>query len=144
MLYEVITEQEVAEFARDWLASRGVRAWLDEVAPGRPNVVAEAVGEPGPSLVLCAHLDTVGTEGMSHPFEPVVDAGRLFGRGSYEMKGAAAAAMSATVALAAEGVRGTLRLALVADEEYASLGARHFVALHPAEGCIVTERNNFV
>src|SRR5207249_43242 len=81
-------------------------------------------GEPGPTLVLCAHLDTVGTAGMEiPPFEPSLEDGRLYGRGSYDMKGAAAAAMSAAAALARERFRGRLLLALVADEEYASLGA---------------------
>ena len=56
-------EQAVAAFACEWLSDRGVRAWLEEAAPGRPNAVAEVIGEPGPTLVFCAHLDTVGTAG---------------------------------------------------------------------------------
>ena len=57
-------EAEVAEFARTWLAAHGVDAWLEEAAPGRPNVVAR-VGSAGPTLVLCGHLDVVGTAGMA-------------------------------------------------------------------------------
>ena len=133
-------ERAVATFACEWLAAHGIRAWLEEAAPGRPNAVAEVVGGPGPTLVLCAHLDTVGTAGMTiPPFDPQVREGRLYGRGSYDMKGAAAACMSAAAALQGNGFGGRLMLALVADEEHASLGAADFVTRHRADGCILTE-----
>ena len=133
-------ERAVASFACEWLAAHGVRAWLEETVPGRPNAVAEVVGGTGPTLVLCAHLDTVGTAGMTiPPFDPRVHEGRLYGRGSYDMKGAAAACMSAAAALQGAAFGGRLMLALVADEEHASLGAADFVARHRADGCILTE-----
>jgi acetylornithine deacetylase len=133
-------ERAVASFACEWLSTHGVKAWLEEAAPGRPNAVAEVVGGPGPTLVLCAHLDTVGTKGMTiPPFEPAVRDGRLYGRGSYDMKGAAACCMAAAVALRQSGLEGRLMLALVADEEHASLGAADFVRRHEADGCILTE-----
>ena len=133
-------ERAVASFACEWLAAHGIRAWLEEAASGRPNAVAEVIGDPGPTLVLCAHLDTVGTAGMTiPPFDPRVREGRLYGRGSYDMKGAAAACMSAAAALQGPGFGGRLLLALVADEEHASLGAADFVARHRADGCILTE-----
>jgi len=133
-------ERAVASFACEWLAAHGIRAWLEEAASGRPNAVAEVIGGPGPTLVLCAHLDTVGTAGMTiPPFDPRVREGRLYGRGSYDMKGAAAACMSAAAALQGPGFGGRLLLALVADEEHASLGAADFVARHRADGCILTE-----
>ena len=133
-------ESAIARFACDWLEARGVRAWTEDAAPGRPNAVAEVAGGDGPTLVLCAHLDTVGTAGMTiPPFEPRVDGDRLYGRGGYDMKGGAAAAMSVAAALAGQAFRGRLMLALVADEEYASIGASAFVRSHGADGCIVTE-----
>ncbi|HKQ56846.1 MAG TPA: M20/M25/M40 family metallo-hydrolase [Candidatus Eisenbacteria bacterium] len=133
-------EQAVASFACEWLAARGIKAWLEEAAPGRPNAVAEVIGGPGPTLVLCAHLDTVGTAGMTIPaFEPGLRDGRLYGRGSYDMKGAAAACMSAAAALQGSSFPGRVMLALVADEEHASLGAMDFVRRHRADGCILTE-----
>jgi len=133
-------EQAVASFAVEWLAARGINAWLEEAAPGRPNAVAEVVGGEGPTLVLCAHLDTVGTATMTiPPFEPAVKDGRLYGRGSYDMKGAAACCMAAAAALHASGLDGRLMLALVADEEHASLGAADFVRRHEADACILTE-----
>jgi len=133
-------EQRIAAFAAEWLRARGVHAWLDEVGPDRPNVVGE-VGDPGgPQLILCAHLDTVGTAGMTiPPFEPVLENERVYGRGSYDMKGGVAAVMCAAVALAREKLRGRVLVALVADEEYASEGAEHFVRKYAADGCILTE-----
>lgn len=158
------SEAAIAAFARGWLAHRGVDARIEEAAPGRVNVVADVAGarsadsiadasgaandadhDDGPTLVLCAHLDTVGTAGMTiPPFEPRIDGDRLYGRGSYDMKGSAGAIMSAMAALAIDArearLRGRIRAALVCDEEYASLGAFDFVRRHPkADGAIVTE-----
>jgi acetylornithine deacetylase len=133
-------EAAIAAVARDWLARQGLRAWLEEAAPGRPNAVAEAGDGNGPTLVFCAHLDTVGTAGMSvPPFDPRYDQGKVFGRGSYDMKGSAAAVMSAAAALARPGLRGRVLVALVVDEEYASVGASDFVRRHRANACILTE-----
>jgi acetylornithine deacetylase len=132
-------ECAVARFACSWLEARGVKAWTEDAAPNRPNAVAE-VGGDGPTLVLCAHLDTVSTAGMTiAPFDPVVDGDRLYGRGSYDMKGGAAAAMAVAAALAGSDFGGRLMLALVADEEYASIGTADFVRRHTADACIVTE-----
>lgn len=133
-------EAAIAVVARDWLAAQGLRCGLEEAAPGRPNVVAETGKAAGPPLVFCAHLDTVGTVGMTiPPFEPKVENSRVYGRGSYDMKGGAAAVMSAAAALAHEDFPGQVVVALVADEEYASLGAQHFVARHTAQACVLTE-----
>jgi acetylornithine deacetylase len=133
-------EAAIAEMASAWLNTHGVRAWTEEAAPGRPNAVGELGDGSGPTLVLCAHLDTVSTEGMTiEPFEPRIENGRVYGRGSYDMKGSAAAMMSAAAALADMPLAGRVMLALVADEEYASLGAADFVRRHRADACIVTE-----
>lgn len=133
-------EGTIAAFAKDWFATKGVKSWLDEVAPGRPNVVAEVGSGAGPTLVLCAHLDTVSTDGMTiSPFEPMHKDNRVYGRGSYDMKGGAAAIMSALAALALDPPAGKVLVALVADEEYASIGTQHFVAHYKADACIVTE-----
>ena len=143
-------EAEIAGFVREWLDARGIEARLEEAASGRPNVVASvgcggiaggrAGGDAGPTLVLCAHLDTVGTAGMTiPPFEPRVEDGRVYGRGSFDMKGGVTAILAAAAALRDAGLRGRVLLALVADEEYASLGADDFVRRHRADGCILTE-----
>ncbi len=134
-------EEVLASFAKDWLRDRGVAARLEEVAPRRPNLVAEVGGGDGPTLVLCGHIDTVSAVGMSiAPFEPRREGSRVFGRGAYDMKGGVAAAMAATAALAdANDFTGHVLLALVVDEEHASVGADRFVAQHRADACIITE-----
>jgi len=133
-------EEAIAKVAQKWLASNGVNSWLEEVVPGRPNSVAEVGTSKGPTIVFCAHLDTVGTTGMTiPPFEPRLEGNWVYGRGSYDMKGSAAAVMAAAVALTREDFRGRVLVALVADEEYASIGAQDFVKRHKADACVLTE-----
>lgn len=134
-------EAAVAAYCAAWLNAHGVTARLEEAAPGRPNVWAEVGAGDGPVLCLCAHLDTVGTQGMTiPPFEPRMEGIRIYGRGSYDMKAGAAAIMAAAAALAKAGdLKGKVILALVADEEYASVGADDFVRRHRADACILTE-----
>src|SRR5262245_65694430 len=79
-------EAAIAAFACEWLTTRGVRAWTEEAAPGRPNAVAEVGEGAGPTVVLCAHLDTVGTAGMTGPFEPRIAGDRLCGGGGWRVR----------------------------------------------------------
>jgi acetylornithine deacetylase len=133
-------EQRIATHCVSWLQQHGVEAWIDEVAPGRCNAVGRVRGGDGPTLALCAHLDTVSIDGMTiPPFEPRLEDGRVFGRGAYDMKCGVAAIMIALAALARRPPRGTVLAALVADEEYASIGAADFVRRYPSDACIVTE-----
>lgn len=137
---EGTNETEVAKLACGWLQDYGIRAWLEEAAPGRPNVVAEVGTGAGPTLVLCAHLDTVATAGMTiPPFEPRIADDRMYGRGSYDMKGGVAAVLCAAAELANHPDNVRVLVALVADEEYASIGAQDFVRRHQADGCVLTE-----
>ncbi|MYA32851.1 MAG: M20/M25/M40 family metallo-hydrolase, partial [Gemmatimonadales bacterium] len=78
----------------------------------------------GPTLMLNAHYDTVGVEGMDAPFSAGIRDGRLYGRGAYDMKGALAACIEAARLLRESKTRlaGDVLVAAVADEEYASLG----------------------
>jgi acetylornithine deacetylase len=133
-------EAEIADFVAAWLSEAGLDVELDEAAPGRPNVVATARGTGGgASLMLNAHMDTVGVEGMERPFEPVVRDGRLYGRGAYDMKGSLAACMLAARRLAAEELSGDVIVTAVADEEYASVGVQSVLAERRADAAIVTE-----
>ena len=134
-------ERHIAEMVAGELRRAGLNVRLQEAAPGRPNVIGVVEGrEPGRSLMLCGHLDTVGVQGMTAPFDPLVRDGRLYGRGSQDMKGGVAAMIDAARTVAATGLRkGRLIVAAVVDEEFASLGADALVTEWHADGAVVTE-----
>ena len=120
----------------------GLTVEVTEVLPGRPNVVGVLEGRaPGPSLMFCGHLDTVGVAGMERPFDPVTRDGRLYGRGAQDMKGGVAAMIGAARLIAASGglPRGRLIVASVIDEEHASAGAEALVEVWRADAAVVTE-----
>lgn len=133
-------EAEIAAHCADWLKRAGLDAELQEAAPGRPNAVAVLEGAaPGPTLMLCGHIDTVGVEGMAAPFSPEVRDGRLYGRGSQDMKGGVAAMMEAARRVKDRWRAGRLVIACVCDEEYESLGAQALVTRWTADAAVVTE-----
>src|SRR5688572_3234879 len=73
-------EERVARALAEWLEARGVAARLDEVAPGRPNLVATVRGAaPGWHLLLCGHTDTVplNRDGAGYGFSGEIVAGEL-------------------------------------------------------------------
>ena len=134
-------EREAAGLLAGVLEAWGFRVDVHDAAPNRPNVVAR-VGTPGGrTLMFNGHLDVVGVEGMRHsPFDAAERDGRLYGRGSADMK-AGVAAMCAAAALAGDGLaHGEVIVAAVADEEYASRGTRALVERGiRADAAIVTE-----
>jgi acetylornithine deacetylase len=133
-------EAEIAAFVAGRLAQGGLDARVDEVAPGRCNAIAVARGRGGGrSLLLNAHMDTVGVAGMSGPFTPRIEDGRLYGRGSYDMKAGLAAIMLAAERAANAGLRGDVIVAAVCDEEHASLGAEALARSVRADAAVVTE-----
>jgi acetylornithine deacetylase len=133
-------ETEVADFVAGWLTRAGLDVDVVETVPGRPSVIGIARGSGGGrSLLLNAHLDTVGTAAMDAPFDARVEDGRLYGRGSYDMKGALAAAMLAAADAASMNLAGDVILTAVADEEVASVGTEAVLERVRADGAIVCE-----
>ena len=133
-------ELELARFVAGWCERAGLETTLTELAPGRANVVAIARGAGGGrSLMLNAHMDTVGVAGMSDPFAPRLENGRLYGRGAQDMKGSLAACMLVTAEAARRGLSGDVILTAVADEELASIGTEAVAASMRADAAIVTE-----
>jgi acetylornithine deacetylase len=103
-------------------------------------VIAVARGTGGGrSLLLNAHMDTVGVTGMEAPFEPRVEDGRLYGRGSFDMKGGLAAIMLATAEARRRRLRGDVVLTAVADEEHGSIGSEALVGRVYADAVVVAE-----
>jgi acetylornithine deacetylase/succinyl-diaminopimelate desuccinylase family protein len=134
-------EGQIAAAIATHMRSIGLDVTVQDVAPGRPNVIGvlEGAGR-GRSLMLCGHMDTVGVDGMRAPFDPVERDGRLYGRGSQDMKGGVAAMIDAARLARDRGFRkGRLVVAAVVDEEYASIGADALVTSWTADGAIVTE-----
>ena len=133
-------EATIAHYVAEWLTRAGIEVTMDEAGPGRPNVVGIVRGTGGGrSLMLNAHMDTVGVAGMTNPFTPRVEANRLYGRGAYDMKGSLAACMIAAARAKALALRGDVIVTAVADEEYASIGTASIVQRWHADAAIVTE-----
>ena len=133
-------EAEVARFVGGWMEARGLEVEVSDAEPGRPNAVGRARGSGGGrTLLLNAHMDVVGVDGMSDPFRPRVEGDRLYGRGAYDMKAGLAAIMVAAAAAAERGLAGDVVVAAVCDEEYASAGAQAVAQTVTADAAIVTE-----
>jgi acetylornithine deacetylase len=133
-------EAAAADVVRAAMAKAGMDVVMQEAAPGRANVIGVLEGpRPGPSVMLCGHLDTVGVEGMPDPFTPRVTDGRLHGRGSQDMKSGVAAMIAAAGGLAKSWTTGRLVVAAVVDEEHESIGAQALVRQWRADFGIVTE-----
>lgn len=133
-------EGNIARFVAQWLERAGLEVVVDEAAPGRPNVVGIARGSGGGrSLLLNAHMDTVGVTGMERPHDPFIENNRLYGRGAYDMKGGLAAILMAGAIARRRGLRGDVIVTAVVDEEFASIGTEAIARRWRADAAIVTE-----
>jgi succinyl-diaminopimelate desuccinylase len=125
-------ESAVADYVHRWFVKEGFDVEVHQVAPGRPNVLA-VLGDKGrgKSLLLEGHTDVV-TEGdpaqWTHPpFGADLVDGRIYGRGSADMKSGLAAAMIAAAAFKRSDTRldGRLVVGALVDEEADMIGVRH-------------------
>jgi acetylornithine deacetylase len=106
----------------------GIDVELQSTSNGRSNVIAAAGTGRGRTLLLNGHIDTVGVEGMAEPFNPRVEANKLYGRGSYDMKAAMAGATVLLEHIARAGdFPGRVVVTYVVDEEFASIGTEAVV-----------------
>lgn len=125
-------EREIAAYVVEKMRSWGFDAWLvPEPFSNRPQAVATIKGREGlPKLVLNGHLDTVPLGERERwrfdPFSGDVKAGRLYGRGSCDMKGGIAAMMLAAKAVRDSGVglKGDLILQFAVGEEKGEPGTK--------------------
>lgn len=135
-------EEEIARMIAGYLADLGLSTTVHRLAPDRANVLGVLPGQgSGRTLMLNGHTDTVGVEGMEEPFSAAVRDGKMYGRGTQDMKGSLAAMLGAVKALVDGGIElnGTLLFAAVADEEDRSLGTRHLIQRYSADAAVVTE-----
>ncbi|MFT4115406.1 M20 family metallopeptidase [Bradyrhizobium sp.] len=119
----------------------GLDVELQEVEPGRPNVLGTLKGDgEGPTLLIEGHTDVVALGDERNwtvdPWGGLITDGRLYGRGASDMKAGLAAAAIAARALRRADIelKGTLRLAGFIDEENQMSGVRHFVKNGGADG----------
>ncbi|MDZ7704315.1 MAG: M20 family metallopeptidase [Trueperaceae bacterium] len=146
-------EEPVADYLMVLLRGWGLEPLRQDAAPGRPNVICDWAGtgfdpDHHKTLMFEGHSDVV-TEGDPDrwrypPFEARQVDGRIYGRGSADMKAGVAAALAALSAVRATAPRlaGRVRLGIVADEEGLMIGIKHFIAAGWADavdGAIVCE-----
>lgn len=135
-------EGAVAQLLAETLTHWGFTVDLVDVVPGRPNVIARiGGGHGGRSLILNGHLDTVGVAGMTHdPYGAEIRDGRLYGRGSCDMKAGVAAMCAAAWRAARSELGGEVIVTAVVDEEWESIGTQHLLDMGVrAHAAIVTE-----
>ena len=132
-----VGENEIAEYLAELLSSHGFDVTLEEVLPGRPNVIARCPGpDDRPRIFLGPHTDTVGVTGMA--FDPfcgdIVD-DTIIGRGASDTKGPMAAMITALI----ENKELLAGLPIAVDfvafmaEESSQHGSKHFAELHAEE-----------
>lgn len=124
-------ETQVTRYLVAFFESLKVPFEVIEVAPGRANVLARLdVSPSAPTLLMDAHQDTVPVDGMTiAPFDPVERDGRVWGRGSCDVKGGLAAMLAAFARLATQRPEmwANVVLSCTCDEEATSLGINHLV-----------------
>jgi acetylornithine deacetylase len=139
-------EAAIGEFISQRLQSSGLQVDIQPVADRRINVVGRLKGVgSGKCLMLNGHTDTVSLQGMEiAPLEPTCKEGKVFGRGSLDMKAGLAAMIIATESLLAAGakLKGDVLLSFVVDEEHASLGTEKLVQEYTADAVIICEPTN--
>ena len=127
-------EKEMAEYYADIMNQLGLDVQCNEIQPGRFNVFGYRKGSGGGStLMLAGHLDTVDVEGYENAFDTRIEDGRIYGRGTCDMKAALAAYLELIRLLneADIALKGDLILGGVADEEYQMIGSKHVGANGP-------------
>ena len=139
-------EQEMAEYMIQQMRGLGLETNSYELEPKYWNAVGVLKGTGGgKSLMLTGHMDTVGVGDMADPFSGEIRGGRLFGRGSCDMKCGLTAVLGAVKALKDAGMRvaGDIYVAGAADEEYLSKGSEQLAQAYQVDGVIVAEPSGF-
>ncbi len=144
------TEHNVACYIIDWIRRElDIEPIICEVAPTRENIILTIdSGHPGPCLMIEGHMDVVSEGDKAawkyDPFGAEIIDGRIYGRGSCDMKAGDAIAL-----LIAKSFRrtdqpwiGKLRLGIVCDEEGMMIGIKHLIKngyADDVDACLIPE-----
>jgi len=127
-------EKPAARYLAGILEPMGFKCEVQDLGGSRANLIAVLDGGAGPELMLNGHLDVVPAVGEwdSSPFSMEEKDGKLYGRGTCDMKGGIAAMCEAAMRCAArkEPMKGKLKLLFVADEECSNLGTLSYLKTH--------------
>jgi len=123
---------QLIEFVRDYLAGFDVPCELIYNAERSKANLFASIGPPDlPGIVLSGHTDVVPVDGQPWtvaPFELSEHDGKLFGRGTADMKGYIACVLALVPSLVAAELRMPVHIALSYDEEVGCLGVRSLLA----------------
>ncbi|MGM0597451.1 MAG: M20 family metallopeptidase [Myxococcota bacterium] len=131
-------EEECIRYIGTLLEKAGFSNRYYYFAPQRPSLVASlfppADSTSNPQLPICfsGHVDVVpatATDWKHPPFKPVINNGKLYGRGASDMKGGVAAIINAALSLNKDRMKSGLILVITAGEEKRCQGATHLAAL---------------
>ncbi|MBT7889347.1 MAG: M20/M25/M40 family metallo-hydrolase, partial [Deltaproteobacteria bacterium] len=144
------TEAGVVRFIAAWIRKElGVEPLIEEVLPARENIILTIdSGRAGPCLMFEGHTDVV-SEGnrdlwRHDPFGAEIEDGKIYGRGSCDMKAGLAVNLLTVKAMLKSGVeyKGRMRLGLMCDEEDQMLGVQDYIKKGHADdvdACLVSE-----
>lgn len=139
-------ESDVQDVIQGHLEGMGFGTDRWEVFDDRPNVIGNWEGSEDRSLLLCGHIDVVPVGNQANwnydPFGAEIDNGRIYGRGSVDMKAGVASCIAAAHFIKKAGITldGRLSIHSVVDEEAGGFGAIDAVKRgHLAKGAIIAE-----
>jgi succinyl-diaminopimelate desuccinylase len=143
-------EKEIASFIKRLLLKNNIPSELVPLEEGRSSVVAKIEGKEERNITLCGHLDTVGAieeDWSKPPLQGIIEEGKMYGRGTSDMKGGIAAIIYTLILLKRRGItpQKKVQLALTADEEWGYRGVKTLVDqgfFDQTDFLIITEPTN--
>jgi succinyl-diaminopimelate desuccinylase len=143
-------EKEIANFIKRLLLKNNIPSELVPLEEGRSSVVAKIEGKEERNITLCGHLDTVRVieeDWSKPPLQGIIEEGKMYGRGTSDMKGGVAAIIYTSILLKRRGItpQKKVQLALTADEEWGYRGAKTLVDqgfFDQTDFLIITEPTN--
>ncbi len=143
-------EKEIASFIKGLLLKNNIPSELVPLEEGRSSVVAKIEGKEERDITICGHLDTVRVieeDWTRPPLQGIIEEGKMYGRGTSDMKGGVAAIIYTSILLKRRDItpQKKVQLALTADEEWGYRGAKTLVDqgfFDQTDFLIITEPTN--